>query len=307
MPLFERLTRALQTLSTVELDDQARFGAWGEFAAERLLEDEQGLCLANPIVPHPSKPGLFLESDLLLFTQGNLFCIEIKTYKGRLSYPYRLGSGFDTSRLLQEKMGNYGEGIFTKEHPNPLKKTTYFVHRLKDYLCTLDTRCRRLYIYPVVGFSELADISAIYDFKAGIIPLTQLPEFFAFHRDPTKPLHPPLWLRQVFAQLPTWDRVLTTRGEWINGVLLDPDLLFVDTGKQVMRLPYRIIDRVTLQRGGLFSAADLLTVSYTSGQTASFQSVRGELHLRRFGHEQHTHQLRNLSQILVGVANKRLR
>ena len=58
-------------------------------------------------------------------------------------------------RILQEKVGNYGEGIFTKEYPNPLKKTRYFLHRLKDYLSTRDTRFQRLHIIPVVGFAEL--------------------------------------------------------------------------------------------------------------------------------------------------------
>src|SRR5579883_2078107 len=91
MSLIQRVTRAFQTLSTIELDEQSRFGALGELYAERLLDDEQGICLTNPIIPHPSKPGRFLESDFLLFTQGNLFCIEIKTYRGRISYPYLPG------------------------------------------------------------------------------------------------------------------------------------------------------------------------------------------------------------------------
>jgi len=307
MSLIQRVTRAFQTLSTIELDEQARFGALGELYAERLLDDEQGMCLTNPIIPHPSKPGLFLESDVLLFTQGNLFCIEIKTYRGRISYPYLPGIGFDDSRILQEKMGNYGEALFTKEHGNPLKKTKYFLHHLKAYLSKIDPRCRKLYIYPVVGFSDLADISAIYDFEAGMISTAHLPAFFESHRDPTRPTQPPPWLRQVFSQIPTWDRVLTTRGEWINGVLLDRELVFQGTDRRVYRLPYAHLDRISLQRAGLFSAYDQLTVTDLGGHTATFQSVKGELHLRRFDNDSQTHQLRNVSHIVPGVANKRLR
>jgi hypothetical protein len=305
MPILQRITRAFQTLSTIELDEQSRFGALGELSAERVLDDDQGICLTNPIIPHPTKPGLFLESDFLIFTQGNLFCIEIKSYKGRISYPFLPGSGFEDSRIIQEKVGKYGEGMFTKEYRNPLKKTTYFIHHLKDYLCKLDARCRKLYIYPVVGFSELADISAIYDFEAGMISTAHIPAFFEHHRDPTKPLQPPPWLRQVLYQVPTWDRILTTNYEWINGVLLDRELAFQGVKKQIYRLPYRTIATVTLQRaGGLFSAYDHLTVVSLNGQSTSFQSVKGELHLRRFGNEHQTHQLRNVSQILVGIANR---
>lgn len=307
MSILQRLTRAWQTLSPIELDEQSRFGILGELRAERFLMDEQSLCLTNPILPHPSKPGLFLESDLLLFTQGNLFCIEIKTYKGRLFYPYVPGVGFDDSRLLQEKMGKYGEGIFTKEHRNPLKKTKSFIYHLKNYLGAIDGRGKRLYIYPVVGFSDQTDISAIYNFQAGMISLGHLPAFFEAHRDPARPLTPPSWLRPIFAQIPTWDRILTTGGEWINGVLLDRELVFQDVEKQVRRLPYANLDTVTLQRTGLFSAHDALSVRYLSGQMAAFQSVRGEVHLRRFSNEVQTHRLRNVSQILVGLANKHLR
>ena len=61
MPILQRLTRAFQTLSTVELDEQSRVGALGEFYAEHVLRDEQGIYLPNPIIPHPTKPGLFIE------------------------------------------------------------------------------------------------------------------------------------------------------------------------------------------------------------------------------------------------------
>jgi len=119
-----------------------------------------------------------------------------------------------------------------------------------------------------------------------MIPTTQLPAFFERHRNPAKPLQLPSWLRQVLYQVPTWDRLLTTRYEWINGVILDRDLLFQGVDKQPHRLPYRTIATVTLQRaGGLFSAYDYLTVTHLDRRSESFQSVKGELHLQRFGGE----------------------
>ena len=320
MSLFQRITRAFHTLSTIELDEQSRFGALGELYAEQILDDGQAICLNNPIVPHPTKPGLFLESDFLIYTQGSLFCVEIKHFKGCLYYPTRerVGQGppprgplsrppiqgFDDSTIMQEKVGNYGEGIFLKEHRNPLKKTRYFIHHLKDYLGTIDARCKKVYIIPVVGFSELADISAIYDFEAGMIPTSQIPTFFERHGGPSAASPPPSWLRNALYRVPTWDLILTTRNEWINGVITDQELLFQGTDRRSYRLPYRTLHAITLQRTGLFSAADQLTIMDVHGGTHSFNSGGGEVHLRRFGGEFQTHKLRNVSQIVIGIANK---
>lgn len=320
MSLFQRITRAFHTLSTIELDEQSRFGALGELYAEQILDDGQAICVNNPIVPHPTKPGLFLESDFLIYTWGSLFCVEIKHYKGRLFYPTRERVGqvsptrgrlsrpplqsFDDSIIIQEKVGNYGEGIFLKEHRNPLKKTRYFIHHLKDYLCTIDARCKKVFIIPIVGFSELADISAIYDFEAGMISTSQLPTFFERHSGPAAASPPPSWLRGALYRVPTWDLILTTRHEWINGVITDRELLFQGTDRHSYHLPYRTLHTVTLQRGGLFSAADQLTITDVRGHVSSYRSVGGEVHLRRFGGEFQTHQLRNVSQIVVGIANK---
>jgi hypothetical protein len=75
-----------------------------------------------------------------------------------------------------------------------------------------------------------------------------------------------------------------------HGVILDRELTFQGGEKQIYRLPYRTIHTVTLQRAG--------------GQSESLKSVKGEIHLRRFGNEYQTHQLRNISQILIGIANR---
>lgn len=158
----------------------------------------------------------------------------------------------------------------------------------------------------MVGFADATDIRAVYNFEQGMISTAHIPAFFEHHRHPSRPLQPPAWLYQVFARIPTWDRVLTTRGEWINGILLDQELIFRDAERVVRRFPYQSIQSATLQRaGGLFSAYDHLTLIDTRGTRTAWKSAKGEVHLRRFGNEVQTHQLRNVSQILVGVANKR--
>lgn len=323
MSFLDRLTRAFSTLSQVELDDRSRFGALGEQYAAQVIHDGESFWIHNPIIPHPTKPGYTLETDFLVYTRGNLFCVEIKTYKGRLSYPprYRTVSieqrgwrglravpqtardGYDDTRIVQEKVGNYGEGIFTTEHPNPLKKTRYFVHRLKDYLSKRETRFQRLHIIPVVGFADQTDISAIRSFETGMISVSELPAFFDRHTHPKFARNPSPWILEGLRWIPTWDLILTTKNEWINGIIQDRDLTFRGTDGRWYALPYATIQAITLHRTGLFSAHDQMTVQYTNGTTQVFQCAEGDIHLQRVG-EQKVHHLRNVNRIIVGVANK---
>src|SRR2546421_11340384 len=132
-----------------------------------------------------------------------------------------------------------------------------------------------------VGFSELADISAIYDSEAGMISTSQIPTFFERHSGPTAAAPPPSWLRSALYRVPTWDLILTTRHEWINGVITDRELLFQGTDRHSYHLPYRTPHTVTLQRGGLFSAAGQLPITDVRGHLSSYRSVGGERYFRR--------------------------
>lgn len=323
MSFLDRLTRAFSTLSRVELDDRAKIGALGEQYAARLIDDSEGSWIRNPIIPHPTKPGYTLEADFLVYTRGNLFCVEIKNYKGRISYvpkyrtvqveqrglfgsrfvPKTVIDGYDESRILQEKVGNYGEGVFTKEYPNPLKKTRYFLHRLKDYLSTRVARFQRLHIIPVVGFAEHADISAIHSFETGMIYVSEIPAFFERHAHPKFANSPSPLILAGLQKVPTWDLILTTNNEWMNGIIRESELAFRGTDGHWHALPYASIHAISLQRTGLFSAHDQLTVQYTNGSAQVFHSVGGEIHLQRVG-ERQVHQLRNVNRVIVGVANK---
>lgn len=70
-------------------------------------------------------------------------------------------------------------------------------------------------------------------------------------------------------------------------------------------IPYARIQKITLQRATGLSAYDEMTVTYLNGSSQSFRCAGGEIHLNRFQGEQQTHKLRNINQILIGVANKK--
>ncbi|GER86451.1 hypothetical protein KDW_06130 [Dictyobacter vulcani] len=53
------------------------------------------------------------------------------------------------------------------------------------------------------------------------------------------------------------------------------------------------------------SAYDEMTITYLDDKSQSFHCAGGEIHLNRFQGERQTHKLRNINQILIGIANKK--
>jgi len=325
MSMMHRLVRAFDTMANVELDDQERGGMLGEQYAEYIIDDGPNGCyIRNPIIPHPTKRGLYLETDFLVYVRGTLYCVEIKNFRGRVYYPAHshmiyvekgwfifkrlvpqmVFDGYDYSKMIQEKMGHYREGMIRREMPNPFLKTRRFIDDLKRYLYLIDPRLRDLPIYPVLGFSEKADISAIYNFDAGILYISQLPTFFEKYSNPAFAQSPAPWIQQALHRLPTWDRIATTQNEWIHGVIPESNLRFTGTDGRRYNFPYARIHSVDMQRAGVFSAYDDVTITYIDGSKRSFQSVDGEIHLKRFKGEQQVHTFRNVGKVIVGIANK---
>jgi hypothetical protein len=90
--VWRRVCRALETLSRPRLDERALYGAQGEAEASRVLALAPVLSqVMNPIIPASNGRTRILESDVLAYVQGNLFCIEIKRWKGRISYDVSTG------------------------------------------------------------------------------------------------------------------------------------------------------------------------------------------------------------------------
>jgi hypothetical protein len=303
--VWRRLQRALDTVPSIELDDGSRFGADGEDDAERVLAGTGGHVTRNPVLPHPRKAGAFLESDFLLYAQGCLFVVEIKSLRGRISFaPVDGAASPDRTRIVQAKPGNYGEGVFCKEYPNPLAKTRSFIHHLRDYLAHSDPRFRGLTMVPVVGFSALSDISAVHGFEEGMLHVWEIPSFVAARATGRSGAPPPGWVVEGLARVPTWDRVQTTRGEWINGVLVDEAFVFQEPDSGPCSVPYAEILEIGLARRGWLSDWDELVVVRTGGRVQQGRCAGGEVRLERFGELQH-HRLRNVRRVVPSLARLR--
>ncbi len=324
MSLLDHFFGTVGTLTKQELDDKSRFGALGEQFARQVISQEPGTFIfSNPILPHPRKPGVFIEEDFLVFTQGSLYCIEIKNYKGVISYPQRnvmqpvkerflffftrtvmrpVGNGFDEDHIIQHKVSKYGDKIYTKEYPNPYKKNNYFIRHLKDYLKRIDPRFNGIYITSLVGFGDEADIRAIYDPKGGMIHTREIPRFFAEHANPRIASNPPPWIIQGLQQLPTWDRIYTISGNLVYGILKDRELVFHDGNGRKQRLAFTNVYGIQMRR---HNGHEELIVNYLNGQEKNFGQVIGTLQLEHFGNVQQ-HPLSNINWVTIGIANHHL-
>lgn len=324
MSMIDRLLRSMDAMSQIGLDGVDKGGMLGEDYAEAIIADGQGCYIRNPMIPHPRKPGIFLETDFLVYMQGTLYCVEVKNFRGRVYYPARYRTvfvekgwfifkrhvpqvildGYDYSKMVQQKMGDREEGLVTREMPNPIHKTQRYIDDLKRYLYRIDARLAVLPIYPVLAFTEKADISAIYNFDAGIMYVSQVRTFFEKYRHPAFSRSPAPWIQQALRRLPTWDLIQTSNEEWFNGILADSDFCFRATDGHLHRLPYTQIHSIEVYRAGNFSGYDSITVTYVNGSQQSFQCAVGEIRLNRFKGTQQVYKLRNVSKLIVGIANK---
>jgi len=324
--MLDRLFRTIDTFSNEEQDGVERGGMLGEEYAESLIDDGQNGCyLRNPIIPHPKKPGIFFETDFLVYMRGILFCVEIKNFRGKVYYPARYRTvfvekgwfifkrrvpqvvidGYDYSKMIQEKGGQGGGSITRRELPNPYLKTQKYIQDLRRYLCSrIDPRLGTLPIYPVVGFLEKADISSIYNFDAGIMYTSQLRHFFEKYSHPTIARSPDPWIQQCLHRLPTWDRILTSQNKGTYGVIADSNLNFQAYDGHWYSLPYAHLSCIEVRRSARSSAYDEAIVTYVNGATESLQIVDGTIRMNRFKGEQHVHALRNIHKVVVGIANK---
>jgi hypothetical protein len=330
MSLLRRFSRALDTLSRPQLDGRSLFGALGEEYASQFLDGPAIVSrVMNPIIPATRERRNPLESDFLVYSLGNLFCIEVKRYKGKITYASKPGSDFsggrdeisrpgnmqqrgfeliDESTIVQEKTGKYGERLPARTHPNPLKKTKLFIRQLKEYLGdTVDVRFRKLFIIPVVAFVEEADIQAIHSFEAGMIYVRELPTFLQRHAHPEFAHRPSRWVAEGIQRIPTSDLLLTTDDHPFKGFITDQLLSFIKRDGNVEHVPYAGIRSIWLEHTWLFSDYDKMTIFFSEGHFREFECSQGVVHATDFSGERKTHKLRNVSKIIVGRANKVLR
>lgn len=260
--MYDTLVRALDYISTRNIDEESMFGLIGEQNFAQIVASDY--VRANPIVPHPgrfAKPHLadqYPEVDFLLYTRGVLFCIEIKRWKGAVRYVSGCGSHqrcpvrgngkpceHPTERCLQQTKRS-GE---TRYYRSPLDKRT-FIQGLKKYLARPDI-FDAMPITVIALFDKEANIDQIVrgDGPGGrIAGFREYAELFARH-GLTDDLSCPDAIRAQLDRLPTWDWVYNYHGDTapMKGILAGTRLQVMVDGN-IVAVPYREIQTIKINK-----------------------------------------------------------
>ena len=85
MGIIDRIIRAFDSFSNLGPDEIIKYGMEGERMGIKALEQDGIHCFCNKLLPHPKKEGWFLEMDVIIYANGNIYCIDFKnmivTYK----------------------------------------------------------------------------------------------------------------------------------------------------------------------------------------------------------------------------------
>lgn len=322
MSFWDRIGRAFEAL-----DDQAHYGLEavvqsGLASGRRSLQDGGYHAWFDPIVP--GRDGSPFSVPAVVFAEGSLFCVDIRRWRGSLSFSpiteevvvpvqkrflfwtydgqevQKRTVGFDRSKIVQEKEGNYGEDVFYKTHRHPLGKPKAFIHALKDHLGRKEARWQRLRIYPVASFhGEEVDLGEVHSLEDGVISLNDFPRLAEYRRN-QRFLHPSSWILAGLNALPTWDRLITRKDEVFQGAIREATLgITTAKGDDLLRLSE--IDRIDFTRG-TFSERDEVVAHYRDGRELIGWISGRSLTIvdeRRCVSE---HKIRNLSKVLVGIS-----
>lgn len=310
MSFSSRFKRVFQALANRSLDEATSFGINGELDVQGRLVADGSFCVFNRVVPNPDKLGRVLEIDAIVFTGGSLFCVEVKHFKGKVSFvpitKHKEGFwgwlglnnevvGYDKKRIVKEKDGNHGEGTFYTEFKNPLGSTKYFISSLKKY----NRKFERLYFHPVVSFVDGdVDISNTHSMSDGIVYASELLHFFGTRSGRSLPIPHDEVLNEL-SMLPTWDKVKTRTGEEHFGILGECLTCRTLTGLEY-KINWKEIASVRISREGGFSDCDCVYIRYQSGAIEQYAVADGCISLGRFGRIDR-HLFRNISAVVVGT------
>lgn len=318
MSFFYRFVRLLNSLEEVQNDEKVRFGMAGEKEAEKIIGKEDGIIIYNPIIPHPKDKNKFLETDLIVYYEGNLYCVEIKNLKGKIYFipiydrveevrrflflfkikvMKKVQVGWDDSKIIQEKSGNHGEGNFYKEYNNPMKKTKYYIYNLKMFLSTKQNGFQNTYIRPVVAFNRTnTNISKIHSLESGYIYIDELMDFIKITKRKSENSKK---IEESLMELSTWDTIITTSGERIYGIIKGKSITLNSLNDETVEVHYDYIKCINFKRG-LFSNEDIVSVTFHNDVTEKYKCILKTVHLQKFDQNLDFKTV-NLNKIEVGT------
>ncbi|MBQ7172887.1 MAG: NERD domain-containing protein [Clostridia bacterium] len=237
---MDRGKGALPTMGEMEA-----FGADGEEAAFRLLREQFSSVIRNPILPYKEK---LLEKDFLVVERGIPFVVEIKAWKGKIS--------FSENTFRQEK-----EDGSKKELKSPVGTTLQFLRELKKYYN---------YEGDAVGIVAFASPDCTLELPDSLdgVALLPLPKVAAFIRATAKQVSPgpePFDETRVLR----CTRLYSDEREFCKGLLVNEFLVCQKKNGEKLSLDTTKLKFVTVQKRPLLLGYRLF-VTFSNDSTGVF-------------------------------------
>lgn len=258
----------------------------------------------NRMVPNTDDSTLHpLEFDVIVYENGQIFCFEIKSHKGKISISK------DGTRLVQQKKDKFGRKHYKRNEPNPMRKKTGHIKHLKDYLKTVDDRFESLdpfYIHLAVIFPDDTDISALRSIDPSFINLKQVRNYI---KSRSRNVRGYSWVTRALNSLPTWDVVTTVKNDVFYGTVdkNNKPLEIRDLYTQQRRIiPYNQIKSIEVTRNRrFFSEHDLIKIittddeiCYAHNYTDSYVTILYD------GNKRKDVNFRNIQKVEIGISSR---
>ncbi len=288
MKLFRRF---LRLFSTVGSDPKRVFGTAGEEYVVGVLSS-LGYCLfVNRIIPHPYKPHRYIESDVVVYSDSCVFCVEVKRYRGRV---FKVEDGIVQETECKAYERGRGKVYRAKRLKDPMVQSRFFTRTLREMLVSQDDRFRRINFIPVVVFLEEADVSSIHSFERGVIYAYELPDFIRSHLRSGGSYD---WVVKALEGLKGFDVVVDRSGFGIKGLIVG-DVFKCESRSGRVEENLSLVKLIEIMPGGLFSSCDKVRLTRKDGFKEEFCCVDGYVDIDVFG-ERRRYFLRNILSVVV--------
>ncbi len=287
---FNSFKRLFIALYNIDPDSKHIFGLKAELFVKDTLGRLNLPLFMNKILPQPGAKSRFIESDIILSSGKNIFCIEIKRLKGKVF--------FTKDGIIQENYKSFVrryQGYRAKKIKNPIEQSRRFCSTLKRHLINKNTLFRNINFISIAAFSQEADISEIYSFENGILYIDDLIDFIEEKTRKDKEPYP--WIIKELDSLKGFDVIVNRKRLPLSGFLKNDDFKCL-TPKGIYSIPYSSVKNITIKRKPLLSSHDELEILFKDGSKKLITSIEGYVILDNFGKIQ-KHYLRNISEIFI--------
>lgn len=245
------------------------------------------------------KQGIIIESgtkvyekDFIVVDRGNIFIIEVKNWKGFITY------NSINDEWMKHKQDQYTNDVYEKTFKNPLKNTLKFCNHLQKDLAKKVDSFQFVSFIPIIVFvSEECQLDeSVRKLNPGIIYIYELLDYMKRKK---KQVLSDEQMSLLYS-LKTWDVIIGRNGSKKSGIIEDVSLNLLNNNKDSISL---LCSQICLiERSNTHLMYDEFFVQFIDGQQKIFLNKVSKIHLRvpNINNTKQTFDLKEVQKIIFG-------